>query len=89
MAYLYILKLSDATHYCGISKDVEKRIFAHHNGKSKSTRRKRPINPRYIKEFISMSAARQMEVRIKKHGVTRWWNKNSHRVDNILNKIFP
>jgi putative endonuclease len=89
MAYLYILKLSDDTHYCGITKDVEKRLFDHALGKSKSTRRKRPINPRYVKQLESMSAARKMEVSIKKHGVTRWILKYNSRTDNILKKIFP
>jgi len=30
-----------------------------------------------------MKLAREMEVTIKKQGVTRWWHKNIHRTDNL------
>ena len=87
MAYLYILGLKDNTHYCGIARNVVKRIIQHQKGRSKSTRLKRPVVTKYIKEFSTVSEARVMEVRIKKQGVTRWWIRNSSREDNIVSEI--
>jgi putative endonuclease len=84
MAFLYILRLNDNTHYCGITKNIVRRIQDHQKGKSKSTRHKLPLVTKYIKTFESMKAARLMEVKIKKQGVTRWWNKNMYRTDNTI-----
>ena len=84
MAYLYILKLNDSTHYCGIARNLYKRVEQHFKGRSKSTRRKRPIVLKYAKEFESLLEARKMEVLIKSQGVTRWWIKNSSRKDNVI-----
>lgn len=88
MAHLYILQLSNLTHYCGITKNLLKRLGDHAHGKSKSTRRHRPHIIKFIKQFENMSQARVMEVSIKKHGVTRWWRKNNLRDDNQFPKIF-
>lgn len=87
MPYLYIIKLSDSTHYCGIARDVVKRLTDHGKGRSKSTRLKRPHITKYIKWYESMSEARVMEVRIKKQGVTRWWIRNQSREDNIVTEL--
>lgn len=87
MAYLYILELIDKTHYCGIARNVCKRIIQHQKGRSKSTRLKRPLVTKYIKEFDTIKEARIMEVRVKKQGVTRWYIKNQHRPDNLLHEI--
>lgn len=87
MAYLYIIKLADSTHYCGISKNVVKRLLDHGKGRSKSTKNKRPHITKYIKQFSSMQEARVMEVRIKKQGVTRWWIRNQTRTDNIVSGV--
>lgn len=84
MPYLYIVGLNDGTHYCGIARDVVKRITDHQKGRSKSTRRKLPLVTKYIKQVDLISEARVMEIRIKKQGVTRWWVKNQGRVDNLL-----
>lgn len=88
MAFLYIIELRDRTHYCGIARNVVKRLSAHAHGMSKSTRKKRPHVIKFIKSFDSMKEARQMEVKIKSQGVTRWWIKNSHRSDNEFPKFF-
>ena len=75
---LYILQLSDTTHYCGITKNLLKRLQEHNTGQSKSTRNKRPLILKYIKEFKDYSTARKKEVSIKRQGVTRWYKKNIH-----------
>lgn len=87
MAYVYILGLSDSTHYCGIARKVVKRILDHQKGRSKSTRRKRPLVIKFITEMKNIIDARQLEVKIKKQGVTRWWIRNQHRTDNIVTSI--
>ncbi len=84
MPHLYIIKLNDSTHYCGITNNIVQRLLDHGKGRSKSTRNKRPHTTKYIKEFPTLLAARIMEVRIKKQGVTRWWVRNQHREDNIF-----
>jgi len=76
MAYLYILKLNSGTHYCGISKDIDKRIIQHQKGLSKSTRHGLPLVIKYIATFSDMKLARVKEVQIKKQGVTRWLHRN-------------
>lgn len=75
MAYLYILQLSDHSCYCGITKDIVKRITDHQKGRSKSTRNKRPVIIKYLREFEDMSSARWFEVQIKRQGVSRWYFK--------------
>jgi len=82
--YVYILKLRDDTHYCGITKDIVKRITQHYTGKSISTRNKLPAVIKYIKRVTDMKEARKFEVRIKKQGVTRWYNKNNQNPDNMV-----
>src|SRR3989304_8581326 len=84
MAYVYILGLRDGTHYCGIARKIVKRILDHQKGRSKSTREKRPIVIKYITEKSTMIEARQLEVRIKKQGVTRWWTKNKYSTENLV-----
>jgi len=81
MAHLYILELSDKTHYCGITMKLFKRILAHGKGECKSTRKKRPQVLKMIMKYENMKEARQMEVRIKAQGVTRWYEKNKHSIE--------
>lgn len=87
MAYLYILKLRDNTHYCGIARNIVKRIQQHQKGRSKSTRLKLPVVLKLVQEYPDMSEARIMEVRIKSQGVTRWWMRNNTRTSNIVTTI--
>ena len=84
MAYVYIIKLIDGTHYCGITKNISARLLQHQRGESKSTKYKRPIVLKFLKETDSMANARYIEMRIKQQGVTRWLIKNVHRPDNIV-----
>ncbi len=86
MAFVYIIELRDKTHYCGITNNVVKRIQQHQQGKSKSTKHKLPLVIKYITTKINMSAARKLEVQIKKQGVSRWWTKNKFRSDNEQGK---
>lgn len=84
MAYLYILHLRDNTHYCGITKNIERRITQHVRGESKSTKYKRPVKIKYVRKCVNIAMARKEEVKIKRQGVSRWWIKNKNRNDNMI-----
>jgi putative endonuclease len=67
MYFVYILECKDKTLYCGIAKDLEKRISEHNNSKlgAKYTRARRPVKLVYFKKFRTRSAACKEEARIK------------------------
>ncbi|MFW5953425.1 MAG: GIY-YIG nuclease family protein [Candidatus Natronoplasma sp.] len=67
MWYLYILRLSDGSLYTGITKDIERRIKQHEEGKgSKYVRSRLPCNLVYIEEMENRSEALRREAEIKK-----------------------
>lgn len=74
--YLYILKLEGGTYYCGITKDLERRLKEHNGGKSKSTRRNLPVQIIFTDTFDSYFEAREREKKIKLQGVGRYYRKN-------------
>ena len=73
---VYILRLRDKTFYCGISQYVTRRYVQHQQGGCISTRRKLPVTLEFLKYYLTMKEARQMEVRIKAYGVGRWYKRN-------------
>lgn len=83
MAYLYILKLKDNTHYCGITKDFVLRLLQHQHGYSISTRNKLPIVLKYLREFPDIKTARMIETQIKSHGVTRYLMRHEKGPENL------
>lgn len=87
MAFVYIIELSDKTCYCGISKNVVRRLIDHGKGRSKSTRNKRPHTIKFVRSVEDMKEARQMEVMIKKQGVARWCVKNKYKYPDIVPMI--
>ena len=68
--------MNDGRCYCGITSDIVKRMIQHNLGQSKSTKNHRPIELIHKENHGTMKEARRKEVRIKKQGVTRWYNKN-------------
>ena len=65
--WVYLVECRDKTLYCGITNDLEKRIFAHNNLKSgaKYTRYRRPVKLVYFETFKSKSLAAKREHQIK------------------------
>jgi len=64
--FVYLIKCSDESLYCGIAIDVEKRIKAHvHGVGAKYTRGKGPFILLYSEECEDHKAAAQREVEIK------------------------
>lgn len=67
MNCVYILECSDKTYYTGWTKDLEKRINVHNNGKgAKYTRGRLPVKVIYFEKYITKSEAMKREYQIKK-----------------------
>lgn len=64
--YVYIVKCSDNTLYCGITLDISQRIWQHNTGNgAKYTRGRGPVELVYLSEFEDRSSASREEYRIK------------------------
>lgn len=69
--FVYLLRCSDNSLYCGWTTDLEKRIEAHNSGRgAKYTKSRRPVELVYAEECESKSAAMKREWFIK-HKMTR------------------
>src|SRR3954449_648318 len=65
-AFVYLLRCSDGSLYCGWTVDVERRLAAHAAGRaSRYTASRRPVELAAAWELESAGAARRMEWRIK------------------------
>lgn len=65
--YVYIVRCSDSTLYCGISNNVQKRIVAHNSSKgAKYTKTRLPVELVYSEKVGTMSDAMKRERQIKK-----------------------
>jgi putative endonuclease len=66
-AFVYLLRCADGTLYCGWSTDPERRLRQHEAGTaSRYTRRRRPVELVYTREFATRSEAMREEIRIKR-----------------------
>ena len=66
MNYVYILRCSDGTLYCGWTTDLEHRVAVHKNGTgAKYTRGRRPVELVYSETFEEKRDALSREWRIK------------------------
>lgn len=64
--FVYILKCSDNTLYCGVTTDVERRIKEHNNGTaSRYTRAKRPVTLEVFVTFPDRGTALRVEHAVK------------------------
>lgn len=67
--YVYIVRCADGTYYCGIAKDVAKRLAEHNHSEklaARYTRGRRPVTLVYCEETASRSAAVKREGAIKR-----------------------
>lgn len=61
-AYVYFVRCSDNTLYCGYTTDLERRVNAHNSGKgAKYTRSRLPVCLVYFEEFNSKEEAMSRE----------------------------
>ncbi len=64
---VYLLKCSDNSLYCGVTKDIKNRILNHNKGiASKYTRSRRPVQLVANRKDLTKSDAFKLEYRIKK-----------------------
>lgn len=65
--YVYIVKCSDSSLYCGYTNDIEKRIKTHNDGLgAKYTKSRLPVSLVYLEEAETKSDALKREAAIKK-----------------------
>ena len=65
--YAYLLSCRDETLYCGITKDLERRLREHNQGRAgaKYTRARRPVSLVYSREFPDRASAARFEYLLK------------------------
>jgi len=66
-AFVYLLRCSDGSLYCGWTNDVQRRLVEHEAGTaSRYTRSRRPVKVAWWAEMASRSEAMREEARIKR-----------------------
>lgn len=64
---VYLVRCSDISLYCGITKDLEKRLAAHNSGRgSKYTRSRRPVELAGVSPEMTKGDALKLEWRVKR-----------------------
>ena len=67
MAFVYLLRCSDGSLYCGWTVDDDKRVAKHNAGTaSRYTRRRLPVELAWSQPMPDRSAAMREEARIKR-----------------------
>lgn len=66
--HVYIVECNDGTLYCGVAKDVEKRMEQHNSSHlgAKYTRSRRPVKLVHVESFETRSLAMKRECQIKR-----------------------
>jgi len=66
--FVYLVRCRDGSFYCGIAKDLARRIAEHNSADkgAKYTRGRRPVQLIYTEEVSSRAKATQREGRIKR-----------------------
>jgi len=68
MWWVYLLRCKDNTLYCGITTDLDRRVFEHNftGNAAKYTRSRRPVSLVWSRKVENRSSALKMENKIKK-----------------------
>jgi putative endonuclease len=67
MPFVYLLRCSDDSLYCGWTTDIDRRVAAHESGTaSRYTRSRRPVELALVISVADRSAALREEARIKR-----------------------
>ena len=65
--FLYVLECSDGSFYTGVTKDIERRLAEHNDGKaSKYTRTRRPVRLLYFENCAGRAEALSREYQVKR-----------------------
>jgi len=88
MYYLYLLRCSDNSLYCGQTKNLKRRIKEHNgdDSKSKYTRARRPVKLTYLEKHRTLSKALKREFEIKK--MTKTEKEKLINNNSLKNKSF-
>lgn len=66
MPWMYILECADGSYYVGSTRNLERRIWEHNEGKgAKYTARRRPVKLVFAAEFPTMSEAYAREKQVQ------------------------
>lgn len=65
MYYVYLLKLSNGSFYTGQTDDLKRRFKEHQQGKSPSTKNKRPLELIYYEAYVYRQDAAARERYLK------------------------
>jgi len=76
MVVCYILRSCNHFYYCGISKNLSRRIAQHNCGNAKSTKAHRPLSIVFVHTGTSYMQMRILEKQIKNAGVKAWYDRN-------------
>lgn len=65
-AYMYIVQCADGSYYVGSTRNVDARVHQHSVGLgAEYTRRRRPIELKFVAEFENVAEAFSMEKRVQ------------------------
>ena len=66
--YLYVLRCSDGTLYCGQTNDIDRRINEHNSSKkgAKYTKSRRPVKLLYVEEHATIQLVLKRELEVKR-----------------------
>ena len=86
--YVYLVRCSDSSLYCGITKNLEKRVRDHNDNKgAKYTRSRRPVKLVWSVDVADRSEASKVEYKIKRLSKLKK-EKLVSKVHNIFD-LFP
>jgi putative endonuclease len=82
-AYVYLVRCRDGTYYCGVARDVERRVAQHNRGRgARYTRSRGPVVLVYREPVASWAEALKREHAMKawsharKEALAATWNTN-------------
>jgi putative endonuclease len=83
--FVYLVRCQDATLYCGIAKDLARRLAEHNSADkgAKYTRGRQPVQLVYAEEVSSRAQATQREGRIKKMPAAQ----KKSLIDSVTNQL--
>jgi putative endonuclease len=83
--YMYILKCNDDTYYTGSTKNLEKRVLDHQDGRGANyTRKKLPVVLIYFEEYDRIDEAFYREKQIQ-----GWSRKKKEALMNGQHNLLP
>ncbi|MEK6529056.1 MAG: GIY-YIG nuclease family protein [Nitrospirota bacterium] len=70
-----MLRCADGRLYVGSTRDLNKRVDSHNNGKVRTTKSRRPVELIYTEEMLTYTDARKRELYLKSGSGREWLKK--------------